>query len=160
MHGYGWTEYSTRRGGNQTIHDAGNDLDLTTEFIKVPGGEHGGHWGVRIKGTPREGAAEDVKSTVIFYVGLEGLGEGAFGKKLECTNPDDEKGIEGTVTFEGETQGLGTFKISVTEGKDNKHPIHTHPSADDGHLDRTFVRSGVIPEDAIWQTKGKSIMAE
>ena len=54
MAGYGWDEYDIRKGGRQTIHDAGNNLDLTIDFIKVPGGEKGGNWGARVKGVPRD----------------------------------------------------------------------------------------------------------
>lgn len=46
-----------RSGGRQTIHDPANRIDITTEFIKFPGGEHGGSWGARIKGTPRHDAS-------------------------------------------------------------------------------------------------------
>jgi len=72
MAGYGWEEYDVRTGGKQVIHDRGNHIDLTTEFVKVEGGDSGtgsegperhllkltvglgGNWGVRIKGALRE----------------------------------------------------------------------------------------------------------
>jgi mannosyl-oligosaccharide glucosidase len=41
MTGYGWDDYDARRGGRQTIHDEGNNIDIQTEFIKVEGGQHG-----------------------------------------------------------------------------------------------------------------------
>jgi mannosyl-oligosaccharide glucosidase len=68
MAGYGWEEYDTRKGGIQTIHDAKNQIDMTTTFVKIPGGAHGGSWAARIKGEPRDDAPADLKTTVIFYL--------------------------------------------------------------------------------------------
>lgn len=151
MAGYGWDEYDVRAGGRQTIHDAGNDIDITTEFVKIPGGIHGGNWGVRIKGTPRDDAPPDLKSTVIFYATMEGLGS------LEITNDNDPLGIEGIVTIKGYTTELGDFNIDITKGPEsNVHPPPTHPSYDEKPLDRTLVSSFEVPEEAIWQTKRMS----
>ncbi len=36
----------------QVIKDSFNNVKLTTEFLKVPGGNHGGSWVARIKGEP------------------------------------------------------------------------------------------------------------
>lgn len=49
---YTWTTYDAREGGVQVIKDSRNNLKLFTEFLKVPGGEHGGSWAARIKGEP------------------------------------------------------------------------------------------------------------
>ncbi|KAF2755559.1 glucosidase I [Pseudovirgaria hyperparasitica] len=148
LDGYGWNEYDVRTGGRQTIHDPVNKLDLTTEFVKVPGGEHGGNWGVRIKGAPREDAAPDLKSTVFFYVSQEGLGH------TTVTNDGDASGFEGSIHMEGSASGLGDFKIEITEGpKSNSHPRHNHPSYEDKPLDKTFVRSIQVREDQLWHVK-------
>ena len=151
MAGYGWDEYDVRQGGRQTIHDAGNQLDLTTEFVKFPGGEQGGSWGVRIKGVPREDAPEQLMTTVIFYASMEGLG------RVGVSNEPSDLGYEGTVTFNGQTNELGDFTIDVTAGPDtNKHPPRTHETYGNKPLDRTMVASFQVPEEAIWQTARKS----
>jgi mannosyl-oligosaccharide glucosidase len=148
MAGYGWDEYDVRQGGRQTIHDAGNKLDLTTEFVKFPGGEHGGSWGTRIKGTPREDAPEHLMTTVIFYASMEGLG------RLGVSNEPSNIGYEATVTLSGQTGKLGEFKIDITAGPDtNRHPPRTHQAYGNKPLDRTHIASFVAPEEAIWQTK-------
>lgn len=49
---YTWTEYDTREGGVQVIQDSQNNVRITTEFLKVAGGEHGGSWAARVKGEP------------------------------------------------------------------------------------------------------------
>jgi len=52
LQGYTWTEYDSREGGVQVINDLANNVQITTEFLKIPGGDHGGRWAVRIKGKP------------------------------------------------------------------------------------------------------------
>ena len=82
MAGYGWDEYDARNGGRQVIQDTGNKIDLTIDFVKVPGPD-GGSWGARVRGTPREDAPANIVSTILFYAGLEGLGEVAFDEELD-----------------------------------------------------------------------------
>lgn len=146
LDGYGWDEYDVRTGGRQTIHDPANRIDITTEFIKFPGGQHGGSWGVRIKGTPREDASADLKTTVVWYNTLEGLGS------LEAEGDDEETGAEGDIVLKGQTLELGDFEVKVTEGK-GEHPQTGHPSYQEKPLDRTLVHSVQVPNEALWQTK-------
>lgn len=118
MAGYGWDEYDIRKGGRQTIHDAGNSLDLTIDFIKVHGGQHGGSWAARVKGVPRDDALPDQPTTVVFYSALEGLGNLGLH-----TKSDDSRGFEGDVKLAGYTSDLGEFTIDVTEGpRTNEYP--------------------------------------
>lgn len=49
---YTWTEYDPREGGVQVLKDSFNNVQITTEFLKVAGGEHGGSWAARVKGEP------------------------------------------------------------------------------------------------------------
>lgn len=147
MAGYGWDEYDVRHGGRQTIHDAGNSIDITTEFVKIPGGQHGGSWGVRIKGTPREDAPAKLVSTVLYYAGMEGFGE------LNVRNEKDDLGIEGSVVIEGSSHELGEFTLDITEGSENAHPPPTHPSYAEKPLDRSIVKSFQVPEGSMWQAK-------
>jgi mannosyl-oligosaccharide glucosidase len=152
MAGYGWDEYDVRTGGRQIVRDKGNTLDMVTEFIKVPGGSNGGSWGVRVKGMPREDGRPDQKSTVIFYTALEGLGH------VEVENEKDTLGIEGTVSFVGNTAELGDFRMDITDAEMNVHPgEHYHPeSYRKKPLDRTMVHSLLVPEEQLWQTKSTS----
>ncbi|KAI9669822.1 MAG: Processing alpha glucosidase I [Caeruleum heppii] len=148
MAGYGWDEYDARTGGRQTIRDAENNIDIHTDFVKVPGGAHGGNWAVRIQGVPREDAPPDLKTAVIFYAGMEGIGS------LGVTNDRDTLGYEESVILEGETPDLGAFSLVVTAGPDsNAHPAMSHPSYVDKPLDRTMVFSAQVPEEALWQAR-------
>ena len=152
MAGYGWDEYDIRKGGRQTIHDAENTLDLTIDFVKVPGGQHGGSWGARVKGVPREDAPAEQLTTLVFYTALEG--QGSLGVSSEAGS----RGFEGDVKFAGQTPDLGDFSIDVTAGPEsNGHPFHSHPTYDDKPLDLTFVSSGTFPPEHIWQSKGTSM---
>ena len=148
MAGYGWEEYDIRNGGRQVIHDAGNNLELTIDFVKVPGGSHGGSWAARISGTPREGAPDHLITTMMFYAGMEGLGE------LAVTNEPDDLGQDGPITMSGHSNGLGEFKLEVVDGSGCSHPTKTHKSWDTKPLDRTIVSSMQVPAEAIWQAKG------
>lgn len=39
-----------REGAVQVLKDPLNNLELTTEWLKIPGGSHGGSWAARITG--------------------------------------------------------------------------------------------------------------
>jgi mannosyl-oligosaccharide glucosidase len=161
MAGYGWERYDPRHGGIQTVHDAGNQIDITTSFFKdSSAGDKGGNWGVRVKGTPRDDAPPDLKTTALFYATMEGPA-GVYNR-LEAKGFEEELtgGYDGDVTLEGEHLGLGEFKILVkgdSVGSKNKHPVHDHPSGFEKSLEKTFVHSSSVPEEALWQTKRKSL---
>jgi mannosyl-oligosaccharide glucosidase len=146
MRGYGWDEFDARVGGQQTIYDEGNMIDIKTMFVKIPGGNHGGSWATRVRGTVRDGMPPDLKTTILFYASLEGLGS------LEVENEEDPLGFEGDVTLKGESSGLGEYKVVVTAGR-GFHPKSLHPSYVDKPLDRTFVHSFEVPPEILWQTK-------
>lgn len=148
MAGYGWDEYDARNGGRQTIHDQENHIDITTDFVKIPGGSHGGSWAARIKGTLREDAPQDLKTTVVYAVNLEGAGT------LELENEVDPLGYEGTITFQGETEQHSRFKLEITEGpQTNNHPFVDHPSYQIKPLDRTILNGMPIPVEQTWHSK-------
>jgi mannosyl-oligosaccharide glucosidase len=148
MAGYGWDEYDIRKGGRQTIHDTGNSLDLTIDFIKVPGGQHGGSWAARVRGIPREDGSPDQPTSIVFYATLEGLGN------LGVATESGPIGYQGDVKLMGYTTELGDFSIDVTAGPEtNEHPEHGHPSYEDKPLDRTLVSSSTIAPENLWQVK-------
>ena len=156
MDGYGWDSYDPRTGGVQTIHDKGNGIDLETSFVTISEGA----WAARVKGTPREdaelmagsqGGVDGIKTAVWFSLGLEGLGS------LEATGVEDaeELGYKGDVVFSGQTSDLGDFTVTITEREGNTHPDVSHPAGDSKPLDRTFVHSLQVPDEALWQIKRK-----
>jgi mannosyl-oligosaccharide glucosidase len=155
MTGYGWDKYDPRYGGIQTMHDADNGIDITTSFVKISeAGDKGGNWAVRIKGSPRSGAREDLKTTVVFSVASQGSGLTGLEVAGDLEQLKDPRGLEGDVIIKGENPSLGPFKIVITE-RLGRHPTHDHPSAEDRPLDRSQVASVTHPENILWQTKGK-----
>lgn len=73
----------------QVIKDGANNVKITTEFLKVAGGDHGGSWAARIKGEPIDPSTsserprfifaklrsdEVSRISTIFYFGVEGFG--------------------------------------------------------------------------------------
>ncbi|RYP12647.1 hypothetical protein DL767_011182 [Monosporascus sp. MG133] len=147
MAGYGWDEYDTRRGGVQTIHDAGNFIDITTSFVKIPGGGHGGSWAARIKGEPREDAPSDLKTTAMFYLASE-----AWGEVVEIVEDGDETGFDGDVTFRGKSNALGDWKLVVTKGT-GAHPTSPHAVSAQRDLEKTTVQSLTVQEELLWKAK-------
>ncbi|OBS21312.1 hypothetical protein FPOA_07650 [Fusarium poae] len=147
IHGYGWDEYDARIGGVQSIHDKGNNIDLTTTFVKIPGGSHGGSWAARIKGELREGAAKDTKTMLFYYIAQDGEGE------LEVESEGTQFGFEDDVTFSGNSKTLGDYKLVVTKGT-GKHPTSNNKLLEDRHGDKTIVSSPQdVPADHTWQGK-------
>lgn len=148
MAGYGWDEYDVRTGGKHTVRDVQNHLDLTTQFVKVPGGEHGGNWGVRINGRLRDDAPPNMASTIVIYAGMEGSG------LIQPGNAYEELGYKDTVELNGASEELGGFKMEITKGPSlNGHPISTHRSYRSRPLDRTMVKSHRVADHAVWQAK-------
>lgn len=146
IHGYGWDQFDARTGGIQTIHDEGNKLDITTAFVKIPGGNHGGSWAVRVTGTPRENAPDDLKTMVYYYIGQDGDG------KLEVKGKGSKFGFEDDVTLEGKSKALGDYKLVVTKGEGH-HPAGEHKLSETRRGDTTLVCTQDLDEDKVWQAK-------
>ncbi|RMJ07469.1 hypothetical protein CDV36_012931 [Fusarium kuroshium] len=146
IHGYGWDEYDARIGGVQSIHDEGNKIDLTTTFVKIPGGNHGGSWAARIKGELRADAPKNVKTMLFYYIAQDGEGE------LEAEGEGTEFGYDDDVSFKGNSKALGDYKLLVTKGK-GKHPKKGHKMFKDRHGDTTLVMSSDATPEISWQGK-------
>ncbi|KAI1332063.1 glycoside hydrolase family 63 protein [Xylariaceae sp. FL0255] len=144
MAGYGWDEYDTRKGGIQTIHDAMNKIDITTTFVKIPGGAHGGSWAARIKGVPRDDAPDGLPMSVIFNVATSEL-----GGLLNIVQESDTTGFDGDITFTGSSADLGNFKLTVTKGTGN-HPPGDSLISEYRDPEKTIVSSVSIPGEHTW----------
>ncbi|PHH61719.1 hypothetical protein CDD81_8011 [Ophiocordyceps australis] len=150
MHGYGWDEYDARSGGVQTIHDVGNKIDLSTTFVKVPGGGHGGSWAARIKGQLRADAPPSLKTAVYYYIAQEGDDE----LHVESDEPHDapEQGFQGDVRLRGRCKALGEYSLVVTKGH-GRHPTSDHELSEERPGDRTLVNSQQLAENLLWQAR-------
>lgn len=124
--GYGYHKHDGREFASQVINDTPSNIRIHTEFIKVPGGNNGGDWGVRIRGTPindqgnisyryfvlttKEIYLAPSITSVLFYVGIEGQGGIDLMSKLS------KKGLESPIRLEGDTPELGDFEIQIVDG--------------------------------------------
>ncbi|KAL4074525.1 glycoside hydrolase family 63 protein [Scleroderma yunnanense] len=144
---YTWTTYDPRQGGVQVIKDSPNNVEITTELLKVPDGKNGGSWAARIKGKPINPAYPSRIST-IFYLGLEGLGG------IDMITDEDENGIDGPVEFAGNTQDLGDFSIRIVDGPNNR-AVTQGPHAEDffPRLGKSHFVGLRITSNELWTAK-------
>jgi len=150
---YTWTEYDRREGGVQVINDGANNVRITTEFLKIAGGDHGGNWAVRVKGVAIN---PDVHARIspIFYFGLEGLGG------LEMETDENENGITGEFSLSGSTLELDEFVIRVVDGPSNKAVTEgPHVSAFQERIGKTHYLGRPVPSGNIWQAKDLILQA-
>ncbi|NXD55775.1 MOGS glucosidase, partial [Corvus moneduloides] len=68
---YGWLMHDGENFGVQEIRDEG--LVLRTEFVKQPGGDHGGDWSWRVT-AKMEGKGPAPLLSLFFYVATDGQG--------------------------------------------------------------------------------------
>ncbi|XPS77894.1 Mannosyl-oligosaccharide glucosidase [Ascochyta lentis] len=140
---YGWSTYDARAGGTQIIQDVGNQIDVTTEFIKKSEGQSAGNWALRVKGKPRNGAPADLKTSVIFYIGMEDQASCADCQlqAFEQLGAGDDKSVE-AVNFAIKHPRLGSAGIHIptSVGENGRH-------------EGTIVHTLNTTEDKLWQAK-------
>ncbi|KAG0341939.1 Processing alpha glucosidase I [Podila humilis] len=128
---YGWLKHDGRSFGIQQLKDTALNVELTTEFVKIPGGEHGGSWGARISGKPIR-KDEPMTISTIYYIGLDGDGS------LKVENSGESGG---PVIIKGNTPDLGDFEFSIlqTKGARDDQPVR--------HAGLT------LPPASVWRVK-------
>ncbi|XP_010828020.1 PREDICTED: mannosyl-oligosaccharide glucosidase [Bison bison bison] len=99
---YGWEFHDGVSFGRQHIQDGA--LRLTTEFVKRPGGQHGGDWSWRVTVEPQaSGTSALPLVSLFFYVVTDGK---------EVLVP--EVGAKGQLKFiSGHTSELGDFRFTL-----------------------------------------------
>ncbi|KAJ4294312.1 Processing alpha glucosidase I [Kalmusia sp. IMI 367209] len=127
MASFGWTVYDSRRGGTQTIEDEGNEIDITTEFVKKAEGAGMGNWALRVKGTPRVNNPDGLKTRAIFYVAMEAM-ENCSHCQLDAavmSHAQDERKFVEAVNIHMAHPQLGTAEIRMPKptgvGEYGKH---------------------------------------
>ena len=144
---YGWSAYDPRSGGQQLIEDVENNINITTDFIK-PSDERSistGNWGLRVRVKPRNGAPESLKTTVVFYVGMENM-EACYDCKLEAREQlggGDDKSVQ-AVNLHITHPQLGNADIHI--------PMARTPYGEKGE---TVVKSLNVTEDNLWKAECK-----
>ncbi|KAM6345980.1 mannosyl-oligosaccharide glucosidase [Podargus strigoides] len=119
---YGWVMHDGENFGVQEIRDG--DLSLKTEFVKQPGGEHGGDWSWRVT-VRREGADGPAPLlSLFFYVATDEQG---------TLRPHLENGTR-LAAVTGTTEELGRFTLTFLRptdesGEDLKYASYNHLEA-------------------------------
>lgn len=107
---YGWTSHDGLNFGMQDIAERG--FNITTDFVKRPGGNHGGDWTWRI--SSRKSGSTSVSVSFIFYVATDGQGT------LETVTQKASDGSTKIKEITGETEELGKFTIKFPEELNGK----------------------------------------
>ncbi|XP_075049758.1 mannosyl-oligosaccharide glucosidase [Mixophyes fleayi] len=105
---YGWLMHDGVNFGVQEIKDKG--YTLHTEFVKRPGGQHGGDWSWRISGSPEDPSSPGRLVSLLFYVATDGQGS--------LTPHMDGRGHLSHVTGTSEELGGFTLRFPKPEGGD------------------------------------------
>ncbi|NXY88277.1 MOGS glucosidase, partial [Alcedo cyanopectus] len=107
---YGWVMHDGQRFGTQEIRDG--RLLLTTEFLKRPGGAHGGDWSWRVTARHEDSGGPAPLLSLFFYAATDGQGQ---------LQPRLENGTR-LAAVTGTTEELGSFTLTFL-----------HPTAPGGH---------------------------
>ncbi|KAH7084906.1 glycoside hydrolase [Paraphoma chrysanthemicola] len=140
---YGWTAYDTREGGIQTIEDVQNKIDITTEFIKHSEGPSAGNWALRVRGVPRKDAPGDLKTSVVFYVGMESM-DTCTKCKLQASEQlgvDEDTSVHaGNLWVEHPHLGTASIHIPASVGENGRH-------------EAMVMKSLNVTDDKLWDAK-------
>ncbi|CAO1308782.1 unnamed protein product [Diamesa serratosioi] len=96
---YGWLQHDGKNFGIQEIHD--DNYIIETSFIKFYTGKYGGEWTARIQVKPRNPNKTEPMS-LIWYSALD-----------EKTDGNVKPTYNKVYGIEGDTKGLGSFKLSL-----------------------------------------------
>lgn len=115
---YGWLEHDGVNFGKQVIEE--KYYNIVTEFVKRPGGQHGGDWTARVSVLPKVANYETFVS-VIFYVALDGQGRVQpvlHGSYLAAVQGDSEELGPFRVSFEtsSNTIKMANYLMTVSPG--------------------------------------------
>ncbi|KAI9012924.1 glycoside hydrolase [Gaertneriomyces semiglobifer] len=142
LSGYAWLKHDGRRYGNQTVRDASVGVTIGTEYIKRPGGKHGGDWAVRVTGTSLAGGGNDF--SLVFYTALDGNG------KLEL----QERRADEDPVLCGNTEELGDFCFAIVEAISNRSPTPENPLPEIfPDLNQLHTATAKLPQENIWRAK-------
>jgi len=134
LESYVWKMHDGRSFGSQEIRE--KTYTVTTDFVKQPGGSHGGQWSARIKFSPKD-ANRPVVVSSFFYAALDG-NDGSIQPLLT-------KGK--LTTIKGYHEALGEFVVKFPAG-DAQSPREAYLVSYAGQLDKVtdVVKGGLAVE--------------
>ncbi|GAA6000082.1 hypothetical protein JCM10207_006043 [Rhodosporidiobolus poonsookiae] len=145
---YSFVEHDGRGAAKQVLKDPKNNVEMTVSVLKVPGGDNGGSWAVRVEGKP---ILEDRISRISLFNYFGNDGPLSY---LQLENDADGEGLEGAVKLSGDTPGLGKYTIRIVDHNDNGE-VEPGPFASDfgNRLERTQFVGLPVPNGHVWQAK-------
>eukprot|EP00088_Acartia_fossae_P000134 TRINITY_DN10040_c0_g3_i1.p1 TRINITY_DN10040_c0_g3~~TRINITY_DN10040_c0_g3_i1.p1 ORF type:complete len:826 (-),score=128.87 TRINITY_DN10040_c0_g3_i1:376-2853(-) len=101
---FGWNKHDGVNFGIQNILD--RSVNITTSFVKTPGGKFGGDWSNRIEVKPikKKDSGENMEVGLLYYAALE---DGAGDARLTPVYADDGSLAE----IRGTSSGLGSWRL-------------------------------------------------
>ncbi|KAJ3217244.1 Processing alpha glucosidase I [Dinochytrium kinnereticum] len=147
---YTWTAHDGRTFGSQTLEDPANNVKLKTEMLKVPGGQHGGDWVVRISGESLT-AEEESHVMIYYYIGVDGQGYTDLKNDVA-----DGEGLKGHVIVKGSSPDVGEFKVTVVDSFEktpNTPPPGGVPGLNLPNVGRTQYAGFQMAKDELWKIK-------
>lgn len=106
LKGYGWTHHDGTNFGVHEVEDS--NFVVKSEFLKRPGGDHGGDWTARIKLLPKEtGKQEKQVASLFLYMSLES--NAGF---IAATRVGDRM-----TAIRGRSDDIGSFQLSFRVDK-------------------------------------------
>lgn len=124
-------------------------LDLTTEFVKMYEGQSAGNWGVRVRGTPRREAPADLRTLIIFYVGMEACEECRLEATADQRKQGDDIWID-SASIHAKHPALGVATIHIPNPLDPQRNDRLEMSSKPTSFG---IKSVNVTEDKIWQGK-------
>ncbi|GAA94992.1 glycoside hydrolase family 63 protein [Mixia osmundae IAM 14324] len=144
---YDWLRHDGRTSGAQIISDPLNNINLRTSFLKVPGGQHGGSWALKINGRAID-PMQPARIALTPYFGIEGSGS------FELESKEAEDGILSPVVLNGQTGDLGSFSIRIEDGKSTVSvPVSSYQDEFGDRLSRYAYISRAVGKGQIWRAK-------
>ncbi|BGP41883.1 Processing alpha glucosidase I [Rhodotorula kratochvilovae] len=145
---YSFTEHDGRSAAKEVLSDKENNVRLTVRWVKVPGGDEGGSWAMRITGEP----INDDKLSRISLVNYFG-NDGPLSY-LELENAADASGLASPVTLKGSTSGIGSYRIRIEDHEGNEDVFKGPHASDFGDkIERTQYVGLGVPAGMVWQAK-------
>jgi len=111
---FGWNKHDGVNFGLQSVLD--RSVNITTSFVKQPGGDNGGDWSNRIAVQPLNKKDAAVEIGLLYYVALE---EGSEATIRPVYGEDDN-----LVEIRGASAGLGGWTLSWQARGDVKSQFH------------------------------------
>lgn len=140
-------KHDGRNYGLQTIRDKSLNLELKTEYVKLPA-QYGNGWAARISGSPIHKSEAKRPVSLVFYAGVDS--DDGFVHAEPLTK--EQKGYTSPVFVNGSDANLGSFSLTVVESTtETSSPVTFDNANKDASLFHILTRP--VPKGQTWKAK-------